>query len=52
MFNLSQEFHTWLIEERKINPETISKDQSRKEFARFVEDYNTGMCSDSHLFER
>jgi len=41
MFNLSQEFHTWLIEERKINPETISKDQSRKEFARFVEDYNT-----------
>ncbi|KAK2463056.1 hypothetical protein APHAL10511_004711 [Amanita phalloides] len=41
MFTKSQEFHTWLVEERKINPETISKDQSRKEFARFVEDYNT-----------
>ena len=24
-----------------INPETISKDQNRKEFAKFVEDYNT-----------
>jgi hypothetical protein len=52
MFNLSQEFHTWLIEERKINPETISKDQSRKEFARFVEDYNTGACSDPCPIER
>jgi len=41
MFTKGQEFHTWLLEERKINPETMSKDQSRKEFARFVEDYNT-----------
>ena len=24
-----------------INPETISKEQTKKEFARFVEDYNT-----------
>ncbi|KAK4687700.1 hypothetical protein P7C73_g2414, partial [Tremellales sp. Uapishka_1] len=35
------EFRTWLVEERTINPETISKDRSRKEFAVFVEDYNT-----------
>ncbi|KIL60118.1 hypothetical protein M378DRAFT_14388 [Amanita muscaria Koide BX008] len=41
IFNKSQEFHTWLVEERKINPETISKEQNRKEFAQFVEDYNT-----------
>jgi hypothetical protein len=42
----SQEFHTWLVEERKINPETISKEVSKKEFARFVEDFNTGvLCS-------
>lgn len=42
MYNKEQEFRTWLVEERKINPETISKDQNKKEFARFVEDYNTG----------
>ena len=42
MFTKNQEFYTWLVEERKINPERISKDQSKKEFARFVEDYNTG----------
>ncbi|KAK0486358.1 hypothetical protein IW261DRAFT_1455086 [Armillaria novae-zelandiae] len=29
------------VEERKINPETISKDQNKKEFVRFVEDFNT-----------
>ncbi|KAL0569148.1 hypothetical protein V5O48_012822 [Marasmius crinis-equi] len=41
IFNKSPEFHTWLVEERKINPETISREQNKKEFARFVEDYNT-----------
>ncbi|KAK0494985.1 hypothetical protein EDD18DRAFT_1255699 [Armillaria luteobubalina] len=41
IFSKGPEFHTWLVEERKINPETISKDQSKKEFARFVEDFNT-----------
>lgn len=43
-YNKTQEFRTWLLEERKINPEAISKDQERKEFAVFVEDYNTGTC--------
>lgn len=42
IFSKTSEFQTWLVEERKINPETISKDQSKKEFARFIEDYNTG----------
>ena len=42
IYNKSSEFHTWLVEERKINPETVTKDQNRKEFARFVEDFNTG----------
>ncbi|TFK84699.1 hypothetical protein K466DRAFT_496092 [Polyporus arcularius HHB13444] len=41
LYNKEQEFRSWLVEERKINPETISKDQTKKEFARFVEDYNT-----------
>ncbi|KAK0195950.1 hypothetical protein F5146DRAFT_1109951 [Armillaria mellea] len=42
IFSKGPEFHTWLVEERKINPETVSKDQSKKEFIRFVEDFNTG----------
>jgi hypothetical protein len=37
-----QEFRAWLVEERMINPETVSKDKTRKEFMTFVEDYNTG----------
>ncbi|KJA21147.1 hypothetical protein HYPSUDRAFT_141068 [Hypholoma sublateritium FD-334 SS-4] len=41
IFTKNQEFYTWLVEERKINPETVSKDQQKKEFSRFVEDYNT-----------
>ncbi|KAJ2913680.1 hypothetical protein MD484_g6730, partial [Candolleomyces efflorescens] len=41
IFSKTAEFHAWLVEERKTNPETISKDLQRKEFARFVEDYNT-----------
>lgn len=43
MYDKDPEFRTWLVEERIINPETMSKDQTKKEFARFVEDYNTGM---------
>ncbi|PIL33653.1 hypothetical protein GSI_04276 [Ganoderma sinense ZZ0214-1] len=41
LYNKEQEFRAWLVEERKINPETITKDQTKKEFARFAEDYNT-----------
>ncbi|KIJ66144.1 hypothetical protein HYDPIDRAFT_110319 [Hydnomerulius pinastri MD-312] len=40
-YNKTQEFRTWLLEERKLNPEALSKDQERKEFSVFVEDYNT-----------
>lgn len=43
IFTRNHEFYTWLVEERKINPETITKDQQKKEFSRFVEDFNTGM---------
>ncbi|KAI5827472.1 hypothetical protein K523DRAFT_339949 [Schizophyllum commune Tattone D] len=41
IFSKGQEFHTWLLEERKINPENLTKEQSKKEFARFIEDFNT-----------
>nr|GAT51527.1 predicted protein [Mycena chlorophos] len=51
MFTKSQEFHTWLVEERKVNPETISKDQQRKEFARFMEDFNTATLPDRKYYD-
>jgi len=41
LYTKEQEFRAWLVEERKINPETLSKDNTKKEFARFAEDYNT-----------
>ncbi|KAF8578464.1 hypothetical protein K439DRAFT_1417109 [Ramaria rubella] len=41
LYNKEEEFRAWLVEECKVNPETISKDQTKKQFARFVEDYNT-----------
>lgn len=42
MYNKEEEYKTWLVEECKINPETLSKDQTKKYFARYMEDYNTG----------
>jgi len=41
MYNMEEEFRAWLIEEKMINRETLTKDQERKLFASFVEDYNT-----------
>jgi hypothetical protein len=37
-----QEFRAWLIEEKMVNRETLSKDQEKKLFSQFAEDYNTG----------
>ena len=42
MHDKDAEFRAWLVEERKINPETMSKDATKKEFAKFIEDFNTG----------
>ncbi|ELU37952.1 hypothetical protein AG1IA_08018 [Rhizoctonia solani AG-1 IA] len=39
--SMGTEFRTWLVEECKMNPESMSKDATKKQFARFVEDYNT-----------
>ena len=47
IFTKEPEFRAWLVEERKLNPERMSKDQNKKEFARFVEDYNTGLSCQS-----
>ena len=52
MYNKEAEYRTLLVEERMINPETISKDQNKKEFAKFVEDFNTGAFSSSFITSR
>lgn len=31
-----------MVEERMINPETVKKDKEKKEWATYVEDFNTG----------
>jgi len=41
MYNKEDEFRAWLIEERMLNRETMSKEQEKKQFSIFVEDYNT-----------
>jgi hypothetical protein len=46
---LTSEFRQWLVEERHINPETISRGIEKKEMATFIEDYNTAtMPSDKY----
>ncbi|ORX41096.1 hypothetical protein BD324DRAFT_38072 [Kockovaella imperatae] len=49
--NKDSEFRAWLVEERKINPETLSKDRTRKEFAVFVEDYNTATLPHEKFYD-
>ncbi|GJJ08499.1 hypothetical protein Clacol_002717 [Clathrus columnatus] len=41
IYSKEEEFKTWLVEECKVNPEILSKDQTKKHFARYMEDYNT-----------
>ncbi|KIK92765.1 hypothetical protein PAXRUDRAFT_829647, partial [Paxillus rubicundulus Ve08.2h10] len=50
-YNKTQEFRTWLLEERKLNPEALSRDQERKEFSVFVEDYNTATLPHEKYYE-
>jgi hypothetical protein len=33
-----------MVEERKINPETVKKDKEKKEWSVYVEDFNTGQA--------
>lgn len=40
-----------MVEERKINPETISKDRTKKEFAVYVEDYNTATLGHEKYYD-
>ncbi|KAL7422321.1 hypothetical protein Q5752_002967 [Cryptotrichosporon argae] len=41
MSKRDSEFRAWLVEERQLNPEHISRERTRREFATFVEDFNT-----------
>jgi len=41
LYTKEAEFRTWLVEERMLNPETLNKEQTKKQFSKFMEDYNT-----------
>ncbi|PWN41693.1 hypothetical protein IE81DRAFT_291490, partial [Ceraceosorus guamensis] len=45
------EYRQWLVEERHINPETISKPVEKKEIARFIESYNTATMPDPKYYD-
>lgn len=44
------EFRQWLVEERQINPETISRANERKEMATFIEDFNTATLPEEKYY--
>ncbi|KIJ51272.1 hypothetical protein M422DRAFT_157818 [Sphaerobolus stellatus SS14] len=50
-YNKEEEFRTWLVEECKINPETMSKEQTKKQFSKFVEDYNTATLPHEKFYD-
>ncbi|KAI0314579.1 hypothetical protein OF83DRAFT_437027 [Amylostereum chailletii] len=50
MYTKEPEFRAWLVEEQMLNPENMSKDQTRKEFAKFMEDFNTATLSHEKFY--
>ncbi|TFY79919.1 hypothetical protein EWM64_g4093 [Hericium alpestre] len=50
LYSKEQEFRAWLVEERMMNPETMSKDQTKKEFLKFVEDFNTATLPNEKFY--
>ncbi|TNY19832.1 hypothetical protein DMC30DRAFT_353275, partial [Rhodotorula diobovata] len=40
-YNKADEFHAWLIGEKMLNPETLSKAKEKEIFLQFMEDFNT-----------
>ncbi|SCZ91285.1 BZ3500_MvSof-1268-A1-R1_Chr1-2g01308 [Microbotryum saponariae] len=42
IYQKDQEFRAWLVGERMLNPETMSKAKEKEIFKEFMEDFNTG----------
>ncbi|SGY37541.1 BQ5605_C003g01833 [Microbotryum silenes-dioicae] len=42
IYQKDQEFRAWLVGERMLNPETMSKAKEKDIFKEFMEDFNTG----------
>ncbi|KAG7566864.1 hypothetical protein FFLO_01365 [Filobasidium floriforme] len=49
--NKDPEFRAWLVEERTVNPETLPKDKEKKEFLRFIEDFNTATLPSEKYYD-
>jgi len=41
MWNKENEFQAWIMEVKKMNPETIPQNKMKEHFLGFMEDYNT-----------
>ncbi|KNZ62009.1 uncharacterized protein VP01_1324g4 [Puccinia sorghi] len=41
MFTKDQEFRAWMVEERMLNPETVSQNKMKELFKIYMEDFNT-----------
>ncbi|KAI8447080.1 hypothetical protein BY996DRAFT_4593935 [Phakopsora pachyrhizi] len=41
MYTKDQEFRAWLVEEKMLNPETVSQFKMKELFKTYMEDYNT-----------
>lgn len=42
IYSKDQEFRAWLVGEKMVNPETLSKAKEKEIFKTFMEEYNTG----------
>lgn len=42
IYTKDQEFRAWLVSEKMLNPETLSKAKSKEVFKTFMEEFNTG----------
>jgi len=41
IYTRAPEFHTWLVEEKLMNPETVPQAKMKELFSKFAEDFNT-----------
>ncbi|BGO94780.1 hypothetical protein NBRC10512v2_000291 [Rhodotorula toruloides] len=51
IYTKSDEFHAWLIGEKMLNPETLSKAKEKEIFKQFMEDYNTGTLPNEKYYD-
>lgn len=51
IYTKDQEFRAWLVEEKMLNPETLSKAKEKEIFKSFMEEYNTGTLPHDKFYD-